>query len=161
MASATMAASLRCRANIAVLLHRADAGQRGPYANQRTGRVSTRGYADLADGASRIYVLFSGGGRMRDEPCGSALKRLKAWWFDWSLNPYMGCARQCTFCYVRTFEKRADRPSDDRPGAWIRVKTNIAEVPSRSSSRSKSLVRASVLASERHDGERGSIVRAA
>jgi len=48
--------------------------------------------------------------------------------FGWSLNPYMGCAHQCTFCYVRAFEKRADRPSDDRYGASIRVKTNVADV---------------------------------
>ncbi|MFL5909006.1 MAG: radical SAM protein [Gaiellaceae bacterium] len=48
--------------------------------------------------------------------------------FEWSLNPYMGCAHQCTFCYVRAFELRADRPADDRYGASIRVKTNVAEV---------------------------------
>jgi DNA repair photolyase len=48
--------------------------------------------------------------------------------FNWSLNPYMGCAHRCTFCYVRAFEARADRPSDDRYGTSIRVKTNIAEV---------------------------------
>jgi DNA repair photolyase len=48
--------------------------------------------------------------------------------FKWSLNPYMGCAHQCTFCYVRHFEQRADRPSDDRYGRSIRVKTNVAEV---------------------------------
>ncbi|HEY4412489.1 MAG TPA: radical SAM protein [Gaiellaceae bacterium] len=48
--------------------------------------------------------------------------------FGWSLNPYMGCAHRCTFCYVRAFERRADRPSDDRYGASIRVKTNVAEV---------------------------------
>jgi DNA repair photolyase len=44
------------------------------------------------------------------------------------VNPYTGCAHQCTFCYVRAFERRADRPSDDRYGASIRVKTNVAEV---------------------------------
>jgi DNA repair photolyase len=48
--------------------------------------------------------------------------------FAWSLNPYMGCAHRCTFCYVRAFEARADRPSDGRYGASIRVKTNVAEV---------------------------------
>ena len=48
--------------------------------------------------------------------------------FKWSLNPYMGCVHRCTFCYVRAFEKRAERPSDDRYGASIRVKTNVAEV---------------------------------
>ena len=48
--------------------------------------------------------------------------------FNWSLNPYMGCAHRCTFCYVRAFEKRADRPSGEAYGASIRVKENIAEV---------------------------------
>ena len=48
--------------------------------------------------------------------------------FPWSLNPYMGCAHQCTFCYVRAFERRADRPSDDRYGASIRVKVNVVGV---------------------------------
>jgi DNA repair photolyase len=48
--------------------------------------------------------------------------------FDWSLNPYMGCVHRCTFCYVRAFERRADRPSDDRYGKSIRVKVNVAEV---------------------------------
>src|SRR5262249_48792059 len=48
--------------------------------------------------------------------------------FGWSLNPYMGCAHRCTFCYVRAFERRADRPSDDRYGASIRVKVNVADV---------------------------------
>ncbi len=48
--------------------------------------------------------------------------------FKWSLNPYMGCAHRCTFCYVRAFERRADRPSDDRYGTSIRVKVNVAEV---------------------------------
>jgi len=64
----------------------------------------------------------------REEPCRSALNRVKGMMFGWSLNPYMGCAHQCTFCYVRAFEKRADRPSDDRYGASIRVKTNVADV---------------------------------
>lgn len=51
--------------------------------------------------------------------------------FRWSLNPYMGCVHRCTFCYVRAFELRADRPSDDRYGRSIRVKVNIAEVLAR------------------------------
>jgi DNA repair photolyase len=48
--------------------------------------------------------------------------------FDWSLNPYMGCVHRCTFCYVRAFERRADRPFDDRYGTSIRVKVNVADV---------------------------------
>jgi DNA repair photolyase len=64
----------------------------------------------------------------REEPCRSALNRVRGMGFQWSLNPYMGCVHRCTFCYVRAFEKRADRPFDDRYGASIRVKTNVAEV---------------------------------
>jgi DNA repair photolyase len=64
----------------------------------------------------------------REEPCRSALNHVKGMAFKWSLNPYMGCVHRCTFCYVRAFERRADRPSDDRYGASIRVKVNVAEV---------------------------------
>src|SRR6478609_247969 len=63
----------------------------------------------------------------REEPCKVALNRVKGMPFDWSLNPYMGCVHRCTFCYVRAFERRAERPSDDRYGLSIRVKVNIAE----------------------------------
>src|SRR5437763_8415534 len=64
----------------------------------------------------------------REEPCKVALNRVKGMAFDWSLNPYMGCVHRCTFCYVRAFERRADRPSDDRYGRSIRVKVNVVEV---------------------------------
>jgi len=64
----------------------------------------------------------------REEPCRSALNRVRGMPFGWSLNPYMGCGHRCTFRYVRAFEARADRPWDDRYGSSIRVKTNVAEV---------------------------------
>ena len=64
----------------------------------------------------------------RLEPCKSALNPVRGMPFRWSLNPYMGCVHRCTFCYVRHFERRADRPSDDRYGRSIRVKTNVADV---------------------------------
>ena len=64
----------------------------------------------------------------REEPCKVALNRVRGMPFSWSLNPYMGCAHRCTFCYVRAFERRADRPSDERYGRVIRVKLNVAEV---------------------------------
>ncbi len=64
----------------------------------------------------------------REEPCRQALNRVVGMGFRWSLNPYMGCAHRCTFCYVRAFERRADRPADDRYGQSIRVKVNVAEV---------------------------------
>jgi DNA repair photolyase len=64
----------------------------------------------------------------REEPCHSALNRVEGMDFRWSLNPYMGCVHRCTFCYVRGFEQRADRPWDDRYGRSIRVKVNVAAV---------------------------------
>jgi DNA repair photolyase len=67
----------------------------------------------------------------REERCRSALNRVAGMGFRWSLNPYMGCAHRCTFCYVRAYERRADRPSDARYGWSIRVKTNVAEVLAR------------------------------
>ncbi|MEQ1834574.1 MAG: radical SAM protein, partial [Candidatus Eisenbacteria bacterium] len=65
---------------------------------------------------------------LRLEPCKSALNHVTGMPFAWSLNPYMGCAHRCTFCYVRAFERRAERPSDDRYGRSIRVKTNVVAV---------------------------------
>jgi len=64
----------------------------------------------------------------REEPCRTALNKVSGMPFRWSLNPYTGCAHRCTFCFVRAFEARADRPFDDRYGRSIRVKVNIAEV---------------------------------
>ena len=64
----------------------------------------------------------------REVPCSSALNRVSGMGFRWSLNPYMGCAHRCAFCYVRGFERRADRPSDERYGSSVRVKVNVVEV---------------------------------
>ena len=64
----------------------------------------------------------------REEPCRTALNRVTGMGFRWSLNPYMGCAHRCAFCYVRGFERRADRPSDDRYGSSVRVKVNVVQV---------------------------------
>jgi hypothetical protein len=87
---------------------------------------------ELTAWARQIERMFYSASMMRaeyrEEPCRSALNRVAGMPFNWSLNPYMGCAHRCTFCYVRGFEKRADRPWDDRYGTSIRVKTNIVEV---------------------------------
>ncbi|MBK7367497.1 MAG: radical SAM protein [Candidatus Eisenbacteria bacterium] len=63
-----------------------------------------------------------------DQPCRSALNHVEGMPFEWTLNPYMGCAHRCTFCYVRSFERRADRPSGDAYGRRVRIKPNVAEV---------------------------------
>ena len=81
-----------------------------------------------------IEPLFYGVGMRpiyRDEPCRTALNRVRNMSFSWSLNPYMGCVHQCTFCFVRAFERMADRPYDARYGTSIRVKTNFVEVLTR------------------------------
>ena len=64
----------------------------------------------------------------REEPCKVALNRVRGMGFEWSLNPYMGCAHRCAFCYVRAFERRAERPADERYGRSIRIKVNVAQV---------------------------------
>jgi len=63
-----------------------------------------------------------------EKECRTALNRVRGMPFDWSLNPYTGCEHRCTFCYVRAFELRADRPSDDRYGRTVLVKVNVAAV---------------------------------
>jgi DNA repair photolyase len=67
----------------------------------------------------------------REEPCRAALNRVRGMAFRWSLNPYMGCVHRCTFCYVRAFERRADRPAGEAYGRSIRVKVNVADVLAR------------------------------
>jgi DNA repair photolyase len=73
----------------------------------------------------------------REEPCRTALNKVSGMSFRWSLNPYTGCAHRCTFCFVRAFEARADRPFDDRYGRSIRVKVNIADVLERELARKR------------------------
>src|SRR5258708_34512789 len=55
----------------------------------------------------------------------SALSRVTGMFFGWSLNPYIGCEHRCAFCYVRFFERRADRPSAGAYGRTVIVKVNI------------------------------------
>jgi DNA repair photolyase len=83
-----------------------------------------------------VFYTDRVGVEYREEPCRNALNRVRGMAFKWSLNPYMGCVHRCTFCYVRAFEQRADRPSDDRYGSSIRVKVNVAEVLRRELSKS-------------------------
>jgi DNA repair photolyase len=64
----------------------------------------------------------------REETCKSALNRVSGMRFAWSLNPYTGCVHQCTFCYVRAFEQRADRPSGEAYGQTIRVNINVVSL---------------------------------
>ena len=47
--------------------------------------------------------------------------------FDWSLNPYRGCAHGCSFCYARAFQRFLEREADDEFQQHISIKINAAE----------------------------------
>jgi len=47
--------------------------------------------------------------------------------FDWSINPYRGCAHGCSFCYARAFQSFIGREADDDFQNRIMLKTNAAE----------------------------------
>jgi DNA repair photolyase len=42
--------------------------------------------------------------------------------YDYTLNPYSGCAFGCSYCYAAFFSR--DRDLQDRWGYWVRVKEN-------------------------------------
>jgi DNA repair photolyase len=95
---------------------------------RRSRRATARAYCRASLGYEHMFYNLGVRAEYREEPCKSALNRVKGMRFDWSLNPYMGCVHRCTFCYVRAFERRADRPFDNRYGRSIRVKVNVVEV---------------------------------
>ena len=99
----------------------------GTSSSKRPGIVASAAARRLRD-TNICSMLAPMRAEYREEPCKVALNRVKGMPFAWSLNPYMGCAHRCTFCYVRAFELRADRPADARYGTSIRVKVNVAEV---------------------------------
>jgi DNA repair photolyase len=72
--------------------------------------------------------------RFVESECKTALTRVRGMPFQWSLNPYRGCAHACPYCYARSYFTRMDRD----PGAGfdreIEVKTNFAAVLVRSRS---------------------------
>jgi DNA repair photolyase len=47
--------------------------------------------------------------------------------FDWSLNPYRGCAHGCSFCYARAFQSFIGKDAQDEFQHHIFIKENAAE----------------------------------
>jgi len=47
--------------------------------------------------------------------------------FEWSLNPYRGCAHGCSFCYARAFQSFLGREPTDDFQNHIFIKENAAE----------------------------------
>lgn len=76
----------------------------------------------IVDGVRRVPVDYV------EVTCRSALHRVVGMGFRWSLNPYIGCAHRCTFCYVRGFELRAEREWGEGYGRVVRAKVNVASV---------------------------------
>ena len=81
---------------------------------RRAASASARGRESCVDQDEHMFYPPGCGCEYREEPCRAALNRVRGMPFAWSLNPYMGCVHRCTFCYVRAFEQRADRPSGGR-----------------------------------------------
>src|SRR5215210_2419412 len=49
--------------------------------------------------------------------------------FRWALNPYVGCAHSCHYCYARAFYARAGHGNGDEDfETRILVKRNVAQV---------------------------------
>ena len=64
----------------------------------------------------------------REEPCKSALNRVKGMPFDWTLNPYRGCTHGCHYCYARRYQTQFELGADDEFASIIFVKTNFVDV---------------------------------
>ena len=64
----------------------------------------------------------------REVTCKSALNRVRGMPFEWSLNPYSGCAHGCKYCYARAYFRLADKDPDQQFDSVIEVKTNFVEV---------------------------------
>ncbi|MEX1031640.1 MAG: hypothetical protein WDZ91_16565 [Paenibacillaceae bacterium] len=47
--------------------------------------------------------------------------------FDWSINPYRGCAHGCSFCYARAFQAFIGLGAEDEFQNHILIKENAAE----------------------------------
>lgn len=46
-------------------------------------------------------------------------------WYDFTLNPYAGCAFRCSYCYVPKFP---GEHSPDEWGTWVNIKVNAPEL---------------------------------
>ncbi|MEK6224819.1 MAG: radical SAM protein [Chloroflexota bacterium] len=58
----------------------------------------------------------------------SALNAVKGMPFDWSLNPYTGCAHACTYCFSRAYHARyRDRDVGAAFDKNVEIKKNLVE----------------------------------
>jgi DNA repair photolyase len=71
----------------------------------------------------------------------SLLNRVRGMPFEWSINPYAGCAHQCVFCYARATHAYRELDGVDEWGARIFAKVNAAAILRRELARPGLVVR--------------------
>jgi DNA repair photolyase len=71
--------------------------------------------------------LRAGAVAYREVECKTALNRVAGMPFDWSLNPFGGCAHRCTYCYAIAYRVKQDRDADSFHRE-IDVRVNFADV---------------------------------
>src|SRR5881392_1544021 len=64
----------------------------------------------------------------REVLCKSALNHVKGMPFEWSLNPYSGCAHGCLYCYARSYFQIADKDPGRGFDSVVDLKTNFVGV---------------------------------
>jgi DNA repair photolyase len=69
--------------------------------------------------------------RYREITVKTALTRVQGMPFGWSLNPYTGCERGCTYCYARDYHARRGRDTGSGFDREIDVKVNFPELLAR------------------------------
>jgi DNA repair photolyase len=65
---------------------------------------------------------------VREVAAKSILNRVTGMPFDWSINPYQGCAHQCVFCYARATHAYRDLDGVGEWGSEIVAKINAPEI---------------------------------
>jgi DNA repair photolyase len=65
---------------------------------------------------------------VREIAAKSILNRVRGMPFDWSINPYAGCAHQCVFCYARATHAYRELDGVNAWGSEIFAKVNAAAV---------------------------------
>lgn len=73
---------------------------------------------------------------LRDIACASALSRCGVPGMDWSLNPYVGCAHGCVYCYASFMGRFTGH--EEAWGTFVDARANVAEVLAREVRRGRS-----------------------